>query len=174
MDTEMEARLQVLLDKQEIHDALMRYARGADRHDPELLLSAYHDDAYADYGGFKGSPKVMAESIAKLPDYPMQHFIGNVLIEVDGDVAYSEAYFISISEQTDGDQKFTRARVSRFLDRFEKRQGQWKIAQRKMVDDLARRDPLPDAPAAASSNRGSASKADPVYRIRDLTVPQTA
>src|SRR3569833_1173285 len=40
-----------------IHDASMRYARGCDRRDDELILSAFHADAVIDYGVFKGGPR---------------------------------------------------------------------------------------------------------------------
>ena len=41
----MDARLQALLDKQDILDALSRFSRGMDRLDRALYLSAYHADA---------------------------------------------------------------------------------------------------------------------------------
>lgn len=41
-------------DRQEIHDCLLRYTRGVDRHDRELMLSAYHSDAYDDHGVAQG------------------------------------------------------------------------------------------------------------------------
>ena len=41
IDEKTERALQVLLDKQEIHKVLMRYCRGIDRCDAELLCSVY-------------------------------------------------------------------------------------------------------------------------------------
>ena len=38
----------------EIRDALQRYARGLDRRDLELALSAFHDDARVTHGHFSG------------------------------------------------------------------------------------------------------------------------
>ena len=42
IDDKTERALRVLLDKQEIHEVLMRYCRGIDRCDSELLHSVYH------------------------------------------------------------------------------------------------------------------------------------
>ena len=43
-----QAELRTLLDRAQIHDALMRYCRGVDRGDSELVLSALHPDATID------------------------------------------------------------------------------------------------------------------------------
>jgi hypothetical protein len=54
IDEKTERALQVLLDKQEIHEVLMRYCRGIDRCDAELLRSVYHADAVDDHGQLNG------------------------------------------------------------------------------------------------------------------------
>lgn len=41
----METRLRLLEDRQAIHEVILRYCRGVDRSDPDLILSAFHDDA---------------------------------------------------------------------------------------------------------------------------------
>ena len=56
----LKQRLQHLLDRQEIYDCLVRYCRGVDRLDSELILSAYHPDAIDDHGMFVGSPQEFA------------------------------------------------------------------------------------------------------------------
>ena len=53
-------KVQALLDRQEIVDCVLRYARGTDRHDTEILESAYHSDAVIDMGPFVGSPADLA------------------------------------------------------------------------------------------------------------------
>ena len=42
--------VQELIDRQRIYECLLRYTRGMDRLDRELVLSAYHDDAVEDHG----------------------------------------------------------------------------------------------------------------------------
>jgi proline racemase len=53
---DLEGRLRALEDQQAIRDVLMRYARGVDRCDLDLLKPAYHEDAYDDHGFFKAMP----------------------------------------------------------------------------------------------------------------------
>ena len=45
-----------LWDREAIRDCLHRYARGVDRFDRELILSAFHPDALDEHGKFVGTP----------------------------------------------------------------------------------------------------------------------
>ena len=47
--------LQQLIDRQQIHDCILRYCSGVDRFDREMLLSVYHPDAMDDHGAFVGA-----------------------------------------------------------------------------------------------------------------------
>ena len=49
MDTELNDRLQRMLDHSEIRDVLARYARGIDRADGELLKTCYYADAIEEH-----------------------------------------------------------------------------------------------------------------------------
>ncbi|MCW2625710.1 MAG: hypothetical protein JWR48_2432 [Mycobacterium sp.] len=53
-DAELRERIARLEDRAEIRECMMRYARGMDRRDRELLRSAYHDGAVDDHVGFIG------------------------------------------------------------------------------------------------------------------------
>ncbi len=95
------------------------------------------------------------------------HFIGNEYVEVDGDSAHSETYFISYATISDSGKSASRSRGGRYLDRFERRDGEWKIARRLLVDEWNRLDDLP-APSAPPAGRvGLRSKDDPVYTFRN-------
>ena len=94
------------------------------------------------------------------------HFIGNEYVEVDGDSAYSETYFISYATITGSGQSATRSRGGRYLDRFERRDGEWKIVRRLLVDEWSRLDDLPTPPTPAG-RVGLRSKDDPVYTFRN-------
>ena len=91
------AAVQTLFDKQEVYELLMRYCRAIDRCDKPLLRSVYHADATDDHGVFKGKALDFCEWVmATLRTMKLTtHSISNVLIEVDGDVAYGEAYFVA-------------------------------------------------------------------------------
>jgi hypothetical protein len=56
MDAERLARMDALLDRQDILDCLTRFSRGMDRFDREVFLSAFHADAVIAAGDFVGGP----------------------------------------------------------------------------------------------------------------------
>jgi hypothetical protein len=159
-----EAELRTLLDKAQIHDALMRYSRGVDRGDVDLVLSCFHPEATLDYGRGPMSAAALAEGIKRMTATGAMHFIGNEYIEVDGDTGFGETYFISYATVTDSGRPATRSRGGRYIDRFERRDGQWKITRRLLVDEWNRLDELPvPVPPPPSGRVGLRSKDDPVY-----------
>lgn len=163
--SELSARMQAFLDKQEIYEVLTRYCRGVDRGDVEMIKSVYHEDAIDDHGIFKGRGKDFAEWIVDfLKDIRQcQHLIGNVQIELDGDVAWSETYCLSISD--DGERHQTV--FNRYIDRFERRNGEWLIAHRLIAFDISRSDPVTESYGAELGDAltmGKRDKTDQVYR----------
>lgn len=159
--------VRAILDRQEIYEVLTRYCRGVDRCDVELLKSVYHDDATDDHGMFKGLGIDFAEWIVAWERENIrkgQHFIGNFSCDLRGDVAFTETYCISFSEGLTGENATV---YNRYIDRFERRNGEWKIASRLVVLDLTRVDP--PAPPFGSVpgwdfTWGSRDRSDPVYR----------
>ncbi len=128
--------IELLLDRQEIADVLVGYARGADRGDADLIAAAYHDDAIEDHGGtFLGSASDYVAMLRKiLPHAPrMSHIVTNVMIELDGDHAATECYFLTFSRREADDDPFDSLTMARVIDRFEKRDGTWRIAHRRLA-----------------------------------------
>ena len=78
-----------LLDQQAIRDVLIRYTRGIDRMDPDLVRSCYHPDAHDDHGAFRGGTEGFVAWFQEALSFfeRTMHFVGNQLVEVDGDVA---------------------------------------------------------------------------------------
>jgi hypothetical protein len=64
--------------------------------------------------------------------------IGNILIRIDGDKAAVESYLwaVSVIDGEAGPRDVTTA--GRYLDRFERRGGEWRIAERMVVHDWFR------------------------------------
>jgi hypothetical protein len=145
MDESKLARLEEVADRQEIHQALMRYCRGVDRGDEALILSAFHSDGIADYGQPRPAT-ALAAGAANAPMRQLMHFTGNVLIELEGDTAYTESYFISFSPLDENGTTSTRTRAGRYLDRFERRAGEWRIAYRRLLDEWVRIDEITRLP----------------------------
>jgi hypothetical protein len=160
-------RLRDLLDKQDIHEVLMRYCRGVDRCDAELIGSAFHPDAIIDYGPStpprQPNPEATISALRKMCDSSM-HFVGNQLIEVIDDRAISEAYFVTYLVVTRDAKQYTRARGGRYIDRFERRSGEWRIAYRSFIDEWSRLDEVTEIyPAGEPYQRGIRSRQDPAY-----------
>jgi hypothetical protein len=64
-------------------------------------------------------------------------------------------------------QDYTRVRALRFVDRFTRREGEWRIAERVVADDWHRVDRVAETMAEAGKFRmGSKDREDPVYAIR--------
>jgi hypothetical protein len=134
MDAETTALVRELKDRQEIYDCIMRYSRGIDRLDKEMLLSAYHPGAIDDHGTYCGPVEGFADHVFEL-HYGMQHFtqhhITNHRCEIDGDVAHTESYYFFRCLNREA--PFYCHSSGRYLDRFEKRDGRWAIAERICV-----------------------------------------
>ena len=98
-------QLQDLLDKQAIYEVLARYTRGVDRHDREMILSCYHPDAFDDHGGYQGTAEGHIDwSFEVLAPFKLSsHRIGNLLIDIQGDTAYSECYVLPYLAGNDAD-----------------------------------------------------------------------
>lgn len=137
--------LRHLLDEKQIRDALSRYSRGVDRGDPDLVRSAYHPDAHDAHGDYSGGIDGFIEWVERrLADADnSMHFLGQSLIEFAGpDLAMAETYFVSrrMLPLKPGQAPSARAQDAlaregwgRYVDRFERRNGAWKIAHRTVV-----------------------------------------
>jgi hypothetical protein len=155
--------LRAEMAKAEIREVLYRYCRGLDRGDAQLIASAYHADAYEEHGPEAGPAAEFAESSARMVADKLlnvQHAVCNVLIDLKGDFAEVESYFLATQRRASRPTIVT-AFGGRYLDRFENRDG-WRIAARRVVNDWTWRAELPaDERTEAVYPRGAAGAADP-------------
>jgi hypothetical protein len=145
--------LEELAARTEIHDVLLRYCRGLDRIDMSLVRGAFHKDAYIHFpeslhvGGAEGFFQFLTDEMPRFNR--TQHFLGNSLIEFDGpETAYVETVKL----------------WARYFDRFERRDGVWLIAERRLMVDLMYRYPnkenwFDDHPDASGSPRDGTDRA---------------
>ncbi|MCW2855512.1 MAG: aromatic-ring-hydroxylating dioxygenase beta subunit [Marmoricola sp.] len=142
----LDPRLQRLVDKDEIRDVLYRFARGVDRHDFELIRSCYHDDAVDFHGVFDGSVSEYVDWAAEnLPKFATAttHHVSNVLIDVRGDNALCESYVLAAHRYTrENGQRADFLCGARYVDQFQRRSGEWRIAHRQLLWDWVRDDVL--------------------------------
>ena len=126
-----------------IEDCLKRFARAVDRQDWKGAREAYHDGAFDDHGFFKGPPDALLAHVATLhaqQDHSM-HFNTNVLIEFQSrERAFVETYVLVLQRYRPGapnvpagSQGLRNLASARYLDRFEKRNGEWRVVHRTLV-----------------------------------------
>lgn len=163
------ARLETLLDRQDILDALTRFSRGMDRFDRELFLSAFHPDATIAAGDFVGGPIELYEwatAMHAAGQYATQHNLLNLTVEIDGDTAHSELYYLFVGRNRDDTNWIA---GGRYIDRLTRSDGQWRIALRTTVIEwsgLVPTLPIPfaDVPGIELNGTSSRSTDDPSYR----------
>lgn len=136
MDSEGE-ELAVFLEREKIRDCIARLARGEDRRDAAMISASYWPDSRSDYGVFEGSfDEYLAwvvpgsEAIKNT-----QHILGQTVIELDGDSARAETHVVSYHRVDMGPEERDTCIGGRYLDRLERRGGEWRIANRLMLYD---------------------------------------
>lgn len=169
---------QRFIDRTEIYDAMCRYARGVDRGDADFIRSAYHPDAHDDHGDYKGNIDGFIEWLGTrfLNFDNSMHFLGNCLIEFAGpDLALVETYYASrrvrapVGEECAGlapDDAICRQAWGRYLDRFERRDGEWRIAKRMVVTDSRFTSVAKGGARNAPLTWGTRDRSDPFYAAR--------
>ncbi len=127
----MNARLQELCDRADIHDCIGRYARGMDRRDRALLRSAYHDDAIDEHVGFVGGVDEFIEWAFAYhrTQTRYQHYLLNHTAEIDGDEAHAETYYLFVGTDREPANHLS-INGGRYVDRLERRDGRWAIVAR--------------------------------------------
>jgi len=168
LSAERVRQLEQLLDRQQILDCLTRFSRGMDRFDRALFLSAFHDDATIAAGPFVGGPQALydwASSLHEAGQQATQHNLLNHTVDIDGDEAHSETYYLFVGRNRD-DSNWVAG--GRYLDRLERREGEWRIALRTNVIEwsgMVPTMPIPfsDVPGIELNGLPSRSIADPSY-----------
>jgi hypothetical protein len=139
--------LQRVIDHIAVRDVVLKYARAIDRMDWELLRSCYYPDAIDDHGPFRGTVEEMIPWLEENSvDYEFStHYIMNQLVELDGDVAWVESYCLathrSVPSKELPDPMDLVVNV-RYIDRMERRDGEWRIADRRLAWQGGRYDPV--------------------------------
>lgn len=163
-------RVRALLDERAIHGVLLRYARGVDRGDEALIRSAYHDDGWDDHGVWSGLGSDFAAYIVPRVRgrwEGVQHAMCNTIVELDGAAAHVETYFVASHERhaEDGAHQVVQF-GGRYLDRFERRDGEWRIAHRRVVHDWSSIQPSDEMyPERDEYPRGRIDGQDLLYEL---------
>ncbi len=134
------ATVTYLKDRQDILDCIQREARARDRQDVAQISSCWWEDGVDEHGAV----------VTFVPDYPARanmghkmnfhmtaHNITNHLCEIDKDTAHCESYvmgglhWLESSTGSGSEGETTTLAFGRYLDRMEKRNGEWRILVRR-------------------------------------------
>lgn len=124
--------VQYLLDRTAILDCIARHARGCDRHDADLVGGTYLEEGIDEHGFAVNPGPAYAKWANKThaeTSIVHTHNITTHSCDIDGDTAHAESYVIVVLIGRDGDS--AQFISGRYLDRLERRDGQWRIAVRR-------------------------------------------
>lgn len=136
--SELIETVRYLKAREDIRDCIMREVRGRDRHDVDLVAGCYWPEGFDEHG----------PNITAAPNYPARanaghaaffaatsHNITNHLCEIDGNTAHCETYVVGALLSKDG--SVCTIAPGRYIDRLEKREGEWRILHRRCTVDMS-------------------------------------
>lgn len=158
-------------DRREIEDVVLRYCRGVDRLDMDAVRECYHPGAVDHHTGFSGPVEEYVPWVRGQLEFlgGTHHQIGNHLSEICGDTAAVETYVTATHwSAANAEVKVFLTLGMRYVDRFERRDGRWAIAERWAVCDWTRWEkdltgPLGTPEAGPPPGRGGS---DPIDELR--------
>ena len=134
--------LETMAAKQAITEVIYGYCRALDRMDKDAAYEIWHPDGTADYGEdiFQGTGWEFVDWVwtTHTAMSTHSHQITNVLVQVDGDRAVSEAY-VTVALRTlpfgDGADVVDIYSRGRYVDQWSRRDGKWAIDHRNYITD---------------------------------------
>jgi len=126
-----------LMDRSAIADVIARHARGCDRHDAELISATYHADGADEHGNVLNLGAEYGDWANRTHSATSQVHTHNVTThncDIDGDSAHAESYVIVVLLGLDG--RTAQFISGRYIDRLERRDGQWRIAVRRSTVEV--------------------------------------
>lgn len=138
---------EALASRAEITDVIHRYCHATDRRRWWLMDSVFHEDATCHLSVGGGDWREFVQMGAKLLEHVgvTQHQVGNIQIALEGDVAHAETY-VTAFHRVPADappggpfggtgEVYDAVFGARYIDRFERRDGRWRIATRRSVSE---------------------------------------
>lgn len=169
-------------DMDDIRDIIAAYAHAVDRRRWDMMQSLFHVDATFGFGPVQGGWRDFVDQAKVIINscVATHHQLGQVLIADGGtDVAHAETYMTAMHIVPPDypfqevfpprSEDYSAIIAGRYVDRFERRNGQWRIAHRTGIYDWREYRAIGDAnlsdvPAKARGAHGDSDPATPVSR----------
>jgi len=135
-----------------------RYARSADRRDYETFREIFtRDGRVAGYAGAPGEGEPLYEMVGHdaicsgmsgLERYDATfHFVGNQLLEFEGDTGRGEIYCIAHHLYEQGGVRMNYTMHIRYQDRYQRTSDGWRIRERLLALDFGHHAPVGENPS---------------------------
>lgn len=137
-----------LEDRAAIQDVITAYAHAIDRRRWGMMDHFFHDDAQFAFGTLVGDWKSFVDQARAVidPCLATQHQLGQVMFGFESEeICHTETYMTAMHTIPPGypvkdifpakDEVYSAVIAGRYVDRFEKRGGEWRIAKRTGLYD---------------------------------------
>ena len=184
----LEADVADIATYQAIWENELEYTRGLDRHDEALENAVFWPDAAISYGNLVEYEELAAWANASHANSAAhQHHVTGLTLDVDGDVAHEEGYIFYSSDLVrdkshDAAGTPTPGRVAagsfatfgtgRYVNRYERRDGDWRMIVHEYVHDISLRLPAVDLCAEACLGRWDSSDISYLRPLQPLTAEE--
>ncbi len=162
-----DVELERMIEERAILEVLNRYCRGIDRLDEELIRSCYHEDSTDDHGVYKGRGIDFAGFVIPVLSKAFtatMHTLGQSIVEWEcEDKARAETYVVARHRRKEGEGEMLETVGARYVDRLEKRAGEWKLLDRIVVYEWGTTEPVRSIMPTEEFVHGLRSKDDPAY-----------
>lgn len=138
---ELLATVRQLKDRQDILDCIQRESRARDRQDSEQIAACWWPEGVDEHGAYTHRMPDYAERANqghRMNFHMTSHNITNHLCEIEGDTASCESYVIGGLRWLDDKERSGKTSIAfgRYLDRLEKRNGEWRMLVRRCTIEL--------------------------------------
>ena len=130
--------LRIVKDRQDILSCIQRESRARDRQDVDQINGCWWPEGVDEHGSVITDAAAYAAraNLGHSSNFLMtSHNITNQVCDIDGDTAHCESYVIGGLFWLDG--KSTTIAFGRYLDRLERRQGEWRMLVRKCTIEMS-------------------------------------
>jgi hypothetical protein len=169
-------QFRALVDREAVREVILRNSRAIDRVDEDLLRTVYWPDGWDSHSIFDGSFEDYVPWVIDTLNgmIATQHNVANILIDLDGNDAYTESYFIA-HHKIRGEDSVVRDMFAagRYVDHIQRRGREWRIKHRRAVFDWDINQPSTstweDDERKAMMERGVRGREDRVFSRDHLT-----
>jgi hypothetical protein len=186
--TALEADLANIAAYEGIWENELQYTRGLDRHDETLIRNVFWADAKASYGTLveiETLPSWANEGHANSAAH--QHHVTGLSLDIDGDTAHEEGDILYSSDMarnkaldTDGVPtpgrtvvgSFATLGTGRYVNRYERRDGDWRLIVHEYVHDVSLRLQAVDLCATGCLGRWDPSDISYLRPLQPLSVEE--